>query len=134
MNFTGQIKVRSTQYRLQSIARYTGPSDRPGSATGGHYTANVRNQAGGWVMHDDVYTYTRAPVLAGPANTAALYVRQDSPVVEPPYQFDTSGIIAPTDPDPSSPSPPPDVTLSQERLPDSGDRQDQPTTSQPPSG
>ena len=116
------------------MVRYTGPRGQPGSSTGGHYTAYVRSEAGGWVLHDDVYTYARAPVLDDPANTAALYVRQDSPVVEPRYQVDTSGMMAPTDPNPSSLSPSPDVTLSQGGPPDSGERQDQPTASQPPSG
>ena len=56
VNFSDQIEVRRTWYRLQPVARYTDPSDRPGSATGGHYTAYVQNSAGGWVLHDDVYT------------------------------------------------------------------------------
>ena len=47
MNFTDQIEVRSTRYRLRSIAQYAGPRDLLGSSTGGHYTAYVRSEAGG---------------------------------------------------------------------------------------
>ena len=134
MNFTDQIEIRSNRYRLQSIARYAGPRDRPGSSTGGHYTAYVRSEADGWVLQDDVYTYMRTTVLDDPANTAALYVRQDSPVVEPAYRVDTSGMLAPASPHSGSPSPSPGVALSQGGPASQEERQNQPAASQPPSG
>ena len=79
-----------------------------------------------------MYTYTRAPALDDPANTAALYVRQESPVVEPAYQEDTSGMLSAAGPRSGSPSSSPGVT----HLPgDPANReacQDQPAASQPP--
>ena len=129
MNFTEQIEVHGAEYHLRSIVPYAGPGDLPVSSTGGHYTAYVRGGGGEWVLHDDLYTCTRAPVLDDPANTAALYVCQEPPVEEPAYELDTTGMLPPAGPRSDSPSSAPGATP----LPSAGTEacRDRPTDPQP---
>ena len=106
-----------------------GPWWSPRLHTGGALHGVVRNPAGHWVLHGDMYTHAQAPVLDDPANTTTLYVRREPPT-EPP----SSRLTAPADSKPGAPSPPSDRAPLREGPPGPEGPPDPATAPLPPPG